>query len=505
VSKHEGKSVAADSLVPAKTPFGYNVGVNYESWEVGRTGYSISADLDQIYDNFHLIRTYHDVFGTSAVLDGTQAQVIDWIVAHPGAELVMGTSNSALAQGSGSSWSAGLMTSQTYTDAWVQMLIDGFGSVAKVKIGLKAILLGNEIDTAGPPPGTADFDTYVDTWVPAAFDNLKASLAAAGLGSIPISTTIANYGSTNDVSVKIPAYIAAHWASGWNNGEPFVLFNQYTPEDQTSTDFDAVEAYFNAVEAALGKELEVFVGETGYSSDWGAANQAKVLTEMFGWLGGQRSESSGKTVPLFLFDAFDRPAYPMGQVGFGVYGENGQSQPTGVKTALKGVIPGWTDQPITSSSRHSEALYGSIHADKIKAMAGDDIVLGMERADKLYGQAGADLLAGHAGRDELYGGRGDDMLYGGRGTDTLVGCYGLDEMTGGGGADRFVLTGLGTDRILDFHDGKDSLGLANDLRFRKLEFIQAGEDTEIHFAGEAIAIVEGVDPSLLGRDDFFLA
>ncbi len=51
------------NLVPANTPFGYNVGINYESWEVGRTGYSITADLNQITQNFSLIRTYHDSLG----------------------------------------------------------------------------------------------------------------------------------------------------------------------------------------------------------------------------------------------------------------------------------------------------------------------------------------------------------------------------------------------------------------------------------------------------------
>ena len=53
-------TVPTDPLVPSKTPFGYNVGVNYESWEDGRVGYSIPKDLDQIFQNFRLIRTYHD-------------------------------------------------------------------------------------------------------------------------------------------------------------------------------------------------------------------------------------------------------------------------------------------------------------------------------------------------------------------------------------------------------------------------------------------------------------
>ena len=265
------------------------------------------------------------------MIDGTQAQVIDWVVAHPGVELVMGTNNSALAQGGyGDPWSAGLMTQQG--------LHRRLGNDADRR--LRQRRQGQDRPQGDPPRQRARHERPAaerartstatsNSWIPNSFDNLKASLAAAGLGSIPISTTIANYGATNEVSVKIPAHIVANWGSAWNNGEPFVLFNQYTPDNQQSTDFDAVETYFEAVAKALGTKLEVFVGETGYSDDWGAANQAKVLTEMFAWLGGQRTDSGGKTVPLFLFDAFDRPAYPAGEIGFGVYGENGKSQPTG--------------------------------------------------------------------------------------------------------------------------------------------------------------------------------
>ena len=48
------------TIVPANTPFNYNLGVDYETWENGRTGRSISADLDQIGQYFQLLRTYHD-------------------------------------------------------------------------------------------------------------------------------------------------------------------------------------------------------------------------------------------------------------------------------------------------------------------------------------------------------------------------------------------------------------------------------------------------------------
>jgi Ca2+-binding RTX toxin-like protein len=505
--KHKAE---ADPLVPSKTPFAYNVGVNYESWEVGRVGYSITADLDQISQNFKLVRTYHDaavgtIDPTTPSIDGTQLQVIQWMVANPGMELVMGTNNNALAQGGyGSPWSAGLMTSSTYTDAWVTMLIDAYGSKANVLANLKAILLGNELDMNGPPPSDPDFDAYVNTWIPQSFDNLKASLAAAGLGSIPISTTIANYGTTNVVSVNVPAYISANWSSAWNNGEPFVLFNQYTGDNQQSTQYGPVEKYFESVETALGASLEVFIGETGYSTDWGAANQASVYTQIFAWLDGMRADGAGKTVPIFLFDAFDRPAYPNGEIGFGVYAEGTNSQPTGLKPGLAGIFPNWTTKVASQASKHSESLYGEEGRQKIHAKDGDDIVLGLGGADKIFGQAGFDLLMGNGGKDRLHGGKDMDMLDGGKGDDWLNGGRGDDTLNGGRGSDVFVLAiGRGTDTVLDFEDGVDRFGLKGDLRFRKLDFVGVGEDTEIRHDGAVLALVENVGVDAFDRGDFF--
>lgn len=513
-----------DPLIPADTPFGYNVGINYESWEVGRTGYSIKADLNQIADDFKLIRTYHAAgFDDTPVIDPTQATVIDWMKKNPGAELVMGTSNAALAQLSGSTWSAGLMTSRSYTDQWVQMLIDAFGTVEKVKASLKTILLGNEIDQNGPPPtDTAAFNSYVNTWIPAVFDNLQASMKAAKLGSIPISTTIANYGTSNVVSVKVPDYIATNWATAWNNGKPFVMFNQYTQDNQASTDFSQVEAYFESVETALGSTLEVFVGETGYSTYWGADKQKKVVGDIFDWLAGQRNDS-GKTVPLFVFDAFDRPAvtFPPDEVQYGLYGENNNFKPTGLKEHLKTVVPSWTDKHVGTSSKKHDSLYGTDGGDTIAAGDGDDIVLGLRGGDVLLGQAGADLLIGYDGKDWLGGGggadfldgrRGADTLNGGKGADTLLGGRGndtldggpandtltgglhRDTLTGGKGSDAFVFDFEMTkgnaakhwDKITDFNTARDEIhlksGRFSDLDLGKLP----DDDTHITYKNDAL-------------------
>jgi hypothetical protein len=369
---------ASDPLVPSNTPFNYNLGINYESWEDGRTGYSITADLDQITQYFKLIKTYHAAAvgtadPTTPVIDPTQAQVISYITGTADAELVMGTNNSALAQGGfGTPWEAGLMTDKAYTDQWVQMLIDAFGSAANVESHLRAILLGNEVDANGVPPGDPLFDTYIG-WIETSFDNLKASLAEAGLGDIPISTTIANYGATNAVAVQVTQYIHDNWDADWNGGTSFVFFNQYTQNGGQSTDFGQVESYFDTVQSQVPAGLEVFIGETGYSSYYGAANQADVYQQLFDWLDGQES-ADGKTVPAFPFVAFDRPSFdttPTPQeADFGIFGEDANSQPTGLKPDLAGLIPSWSETPINTLENDGETLLGGATKDIFAVEAG---------------------------------------------------------------------------------------------------------------------------------------
>ncbi len=67
----------------------------------------------------------------------------------------------------------------------------------------------------------------------------------------------------------------------------------------------------------------------------------------------------------------------------------------------------------------------------------------------------------------------------------------------------FVLTGLGTDTILDFRDGKDRFHLTNGLRFGKLTIVQAGEDAALRSGSEVVAVVASIHTVDFGRDDFF--
>jgi hypothetical protein len=71
----------------------------------------------------------------------------------------------------------------------------------------------------------------------------------------------------------------------------------------------------------------------------------------------------------------------------------------------------------------------------------------------------------------LDGNLGNDYLTGNSGNDVLIGGAGNDTLTGGGGSDTFVV-GLNTgyDRIVDFQESIDKIGL------------------------------QGLDPSVLGKD-----
>lgn len=364
--KSETESSNTDHLIPEDTPFSYNVGINYESWTMGRDHRDISADLDAITKHFKLIKTFHAAaVGTKEVIiDPTQQEVITYITTHQDngiIELAMGTNSSALATGGfGQPWSPGLMTDSSYTDKWVQMIISAFGGTSAVKQHLKVILLGNEIDANGPPKDNSNFHDYYSNWIPSAFNNLKASLKKAGLGSIPVSTIIANYPegdpNSNIVASSVTNYIKTHWSMSvsakkktkmqysavWNKGKPFVMFNQYTPNGGKSTDFSSVINYFNTVDTILGGNPYVFVGETGFSAEFGLTNEANVIGQVFTWLDGQHKRN-GMTIPLFIFQAFDRSAKPAGQKEMGIFSQDSSNRPTGLKSGI--TIPDWVSKP----------------------------------------------------------------------------------------------------------------------------------------------------------------
>ena len=143
-------------------------------------------------------------------------------------------------------------------------------------------------------------------------------------------------------------------------------------------------------------------------------------------------------------------------------------------------------------------LTGNGRAERILGNRQNGILNGKGGRDRLFGKGGDDILLGGGGNDLLNGGSGDDILDGGRGNDTYFGK---------GGADIFVIaSGQGRDKVQDFQDGVDVIGLAKGLTFEALDIAQRGRNTLISLGSgagsEPLATLRGIEASQITAEDF---
>jgi hypothetical protein len=96
-----------------------------------------------------------------------------------------------------------------------------------------------------------------------------------------------------------------------------------------------------------------------------------------------------------------------------------------------------------SGSASGDFLIGSIFANRLEGLAGDDTITAGAGNDTLVGGDGNDSLDGSYDSDLLLGGTGNDTLDGGDGNDTLDGGVGADSMVGGIGNDVYYIDDLG--------------------------------------------------------------
>lgn len=160
----------------------------------------------------------------------------------------------------------------------------------------------------------------------------------------------------------------------------------------------------------------------------------------------------------------------------------------------------------------NDTIGGGGGNDTIGGGGGNDVITGDDGNDQLDGGDGNDLLRGGAandqllglgGNDRLSGGDGNDRLEGGDGNDRLFGGKGSDRLRGGRGRDIFALErGPGRDRIEDFRDRIDRLGLTPGLRFRRLELEQKGRNTLISVGNDDLALLVGVRAAQITAADF---
>ncbi|OAB61635.1 calcium-binding protein [Leptolyngbya valderiana BDU 20041] len=133
----------------------------------------------------------------------------------------------------------------------------------------------------------------------------------------------------------------------------------------------------------------------------------------------------------------------------------------------------------------------------IAGFGGNDALTGTANDDLLFGNTGTDTVQGGDGSDSLFGGQQDDVIEGGAGDDRISGDLGNDTLTGGGGSDRFVmLVNGGTDTIVDFEVGVDTI-LPLDLD--ATTFVLTETDTGVAIAaGDVVTVLSGVSGVVLG-------
>lgn len=159
----------------------------------------------------------------------------------------------------------------------------------------------------------------------------------------------------------------------------------------------------------------------------------------------------------------------------------------------------------------NDRLLGEAGNDTIRGGKGDDFLSGGDGDDWLYGDRENDTVIGGNGDDTLYGGKGNDSLVGDAGNDVLAGDLGRDTLIGGPGRDIYVLGGDTFD-VVFYNDREDFMKLPTGLTFSDLiirqgfdEFVQDNQiETLItnRNTGQLIAVLPGVEASLIGPEDF---
>ncbi|MEG5042100.1 MULTISPECIES: SdrD B-like domain-containing protein [unclassified Microcoleus] len=155
-----------------------------------------------------------------------------------------------------------------------------------------------------------------------------------------------------------------------------------------------------------------------------------------------------------------------------------------------------------------DTVYGDIGSPlPIGSAGGQDQICGGLGNDLLFGNEGQDTVNGEVGNDTLYGGKDEDSLLGSAGDDFLFGDQGNDTLIGGTGNDRFMLgIDLGSETILDFQYGIDSIGLMGGLDFSQLSIVAENSSTLIRVtgSGQLLATLSNVPASVITATDFAL-
>jgi Ca2+-binding RTX toxin-like protein len=145
-----------------------------------------------------------------------------------------------------------------------------------------------------------------------------------------------------------------------------------------------------------------------------------------------------------------------------------------------------------------------VGVENVTGSAFNDTIRGDDFANVIEGGNGLDLVFAFGGNDLVRGGAGNDSLDGGLGDDTLFGGLGDDLLIGGTGNDRFCfdIRGGGSDRIVDFQDGRDLIDLRGlGLSFNSIAITNVGQSYMMVGAFGTIT-VSGAERGVMTSADF---
>jgi RTX calcium-binding nonapeptide repeat (4 copies) len=164
----------------------------------------------------------------------------------------------------------------------------------------------------------------------------------------------------------------------------------------------------------------------------------------------------------------------------------------------------YTLQPGTGYRVDSRARAAIVRfADNPGQVPASGNIRGTAQADNLLGTAVGETIDGLGGNDVLSGLGGNDTLIGGNGNDRLLSGAGSDTLRGDRGRDIFALEkGAGGDRIVDFRDRQDRIGLTAGLSFRQLGITQQGDNVVIQSGKDILATLTNVRRDQITQADF---
>ena len=147
---------------------------------------------------------------------------------------------------------------------------------------------------------------------------------------------------------------------------------------------------------------------------------------------------------------------------------------------------------VITGTNNNDLLTGSLSAETIYGLDGNDVIRAGSGNDTLFGGNGNDGLVGELGNDIINGGAGNDTLYGGNGDD----------------ADRYIFSkGHGSDIVIDIDDvsAKDQLEFLN-IKSTSAVFKRLGNDLLISGygnIGDQVLIKQYYDATVSNQNKLF--